>query len=135
MMRIRAARHASTCRPETRRGRPDTPIGAAGRGLDCVVHLAYLVEVRGVSEVSGRQLVPPEGIAAGDDLYRQIFERNRTVQLLIDPATGRIVDANPAACRFYGYSREDLTTRKISDINALPPADVTDALARAASGV
>ena len=85
--------------------------------------------------VSGRQLVPPEGTTAGDDLYRQIFERNRTVQLLIDPATGRIVDANPAACRFYGYSREDLTTRKISDINALPPADVTDALARAASGV
>ena len=86
------------------------------------------MEVRGVTGVSGRQLVPPEGTTAGDDLYRQIFERNRTVQLLIDPATGRIVDANPAACRFYGYSREDLTTRKISDINALPPADVTDAL-------
>jgi diguanylate cyclase (GGDEF)-like protein/PAS domain S-box-containing protein len=84
--------------------------------------------------LSGRPLVPPEGAPAGDDLYRQIFERNRTVQLLIDPATGRIVDANPAACRFYGYSREELTARKMSDINALPPSDVTDALARAASG-
>jgi diguanylate cyclase (GGDEF)-like protein/PAS domain S-box-containing protein len=88
-----------------------------------------------VRGVSGRPLVPSEGTTAGDDLYRQIFERNRTVQLLIDPATGRIVDANPAACRFYGYSREDLTTRKISDLNDLPPSDVTDALARAASGV
>ncbi|HVD76774.1 MAG TPA: PAS domain S-box protein, partial [Vicinamibacteria bacterium] len=84
--------------------------------------------------LSGRPLVPQEGTAAGEDLYRQIFERNRTVQLLIDPATGRIVDANPAACRFYGYSREDLTTRKISDLNDLPPSDVTDALARAATG-
>jgi diguanylate cyclase (GGDEF)-like protein/PAS domain S-box-containing protein len=79
-------------------------------------------------------VVPPEGATAGDDLYRQIFERNRTVQLLIDPATGRIVDANPAACRFYGYSRDDLTSRKISDLNALPPSEVTEALTRAASG-
>ena len=84
--------------------------------------------------LSGRPLVPPEGTAAGDDLYHQIFERNRTVQLLIDPVNGRIVDANPAACRFYGFSREELTSRRISDINALPPADITDALARAASG-
>ena len=84
--------------------------------------------------LSGRPFARPEGAAAGDDLYRQIFERNRTVQLLIDAATGRIFDANPAACRFYGYSREDLTTRKISDINALPPSEMADALARAAGG-
>src|SRR5207247_2877091 len=94
--------------------------GPRGKGAGVVVHLANLVEVRGVRGVSGRQLVPPEGTTAGDDLYRQIFERNRTVQLLIDPAPGRIVDANPAACRFYGYSRADLTTRKISDINDTP---------------
>jgi diguanylate cyclase (GGDEF)-like protein/PAS domain S-box-containing protein len=87
-----------------------------------------------VRGLSGRPAAPPERASAGDDLYRQIFERNRTVQLLIDPATGRIVDANPAACRFYGYSRDDLTSRKISDLNALPASEVTEALTRAASG-
>jgi len=39
-------------------------------------------------------------------LWLQTFERNAAVQLLIDPATRLIIDANPAACRFYGYARE-----------------------------
>jgi len=38
-------------------------------------------------------------------VFRQMFERNRAVQLLLDPETGRILDANPAACEYYGYSR------------------------------
>ncbi len=42
-----------------------------------------------------------------EDIFRQMFERNRAVQLLPDPETGRILDANPAACEYYGYSRED----------------------------
>jgi diguanylate cyclase (GGDEF)-like protein/PAS domain S-box-containing protein len=75
----------------------------------------------------------PQGTSAGDDVYRQIFERNRTVQLLIDPDNGRIVDANPAACRFYGYTREEMTSRKISDINALPASEVTQAMGSAAN--
>ncbi|HEX9160899.1 MAG TPA: EAL domain-containing protein [Thermoanaerobaculia bacterium] len=51
--------------------------------------------------------------------YRQMFENNRAVQLLLDPATGDIVEANLAACDFYGYSREELTSMKIWDINTL----------------
>ncbi|HNV70192.1 MAG TPA: PAS domain-containing protein, partial [Candidatus Ozemobacteraceae bacterium] len=35
--------------------------------------------------------------------YRSLFQCHHSVQLVIDPATGQIVDANPAACRFYGY--------------------------------
>src|SRR5437870_4802351 len=34
--------------------------------------------------------------APGDDLHRQIFEKNHAVQLLIDPQSGRILEANPA---------------------------------------
>ena len=46
------------------------------------------------------------------------------MMLLIDPATGDIVDANPAACAFYGFAREELTARKITDINTLSPEQV-----------
>jgi PAS domain S-box-containing protein len=52
--------------------------------------------------------------------YRSLFQHNHAVMLLIDPATGDLVDANPAACAFYGFSKEDLTARKITDINTLP---------------
>lgn len=62
---------------------------------------------------------------------RQFFERNRTVQLLIDPQDGRVVAANPAACAFYGYSHEQLTSLHIWQINTLPEPPVRAALERA----
>lgn len=39
--------------------------------------------------------------------------------LLINPETGDIVDANSAACRFYGYGCTDIMKMKISQINTL----------------
>jgi PAS domain-containing protein len=39
-------------------------------------------------------------------LYRSFFEESLSVMLMIDPGNGRIVHANRAACRFYGYSHE-----------------------------
>jgi len=50
-------------------------------------------------------------------IYRQMFENNRAVQLLIDPATGAIVDANMAACDYYGYTRDEIRVLHIWDIN------------------
>ncbi|WP_051360966.1 PAS domain-containing hybrid sensor histidine kinase/response regulator [Desulfuromonas sp. TF] len=57
-------------------------------------------------------------------LYENLFANNHAVMLLIDPASGKIVDANPAAAQFYGYSREEFLSRPISDINLLEPAIV-----------
>ena len=37
--------------------------------------------------------------------------------LLIDPISGDIIDANPAAANFYGYTLDELVKMKISDIN------------------
>ncbi|HEY5561198.1 MAG TPA: PAS domain-containing protein [Clostridiaceae bacterium] len=47
------------------------------------------------------------------------FEINHSIMLVIDPETGIIVDANPAACSFYKYNYEDIIKLKISDINTL----------------
>jgi PAS domain S-box-containing protein len=44
--------------------------------------------------------------------------------LIIDPDTGEIVDANPAAEIFYGWSREIITTMNISDINILSDEEI-----------
>lgn len=40
--------------------------------------------------------------------FRSMFESNRAVMLLLDPETGAVVDANPAAAAFYGLPRESL---------------------------
>ncbi len=64
--------------------------------------------------------------------YRQMFENNRAVQLLLDPATGAILDANMAAADFYGYSVAELRTMRIWDINVLGEEKVREEMANAA---
>ncbi len=65
--------------------------------------------------------------------YRQMFEQNCAVKLLIDPVSGAIVKANTAASEFYGYSREALERMKITDINTLQPEQVAIEMSRAAT--
>lgn len=48
-----------------------------------------------------------------------LFNNNHAVMLLIDPVNANILDANPAACKYYGYSREELLGKKITEINTL----------------
>ncbi len=48
-----------------------------------------------------------------------LFENSHSVMLLIDPGDGRIIDANPAAETFYGWTREQLRQMNISCINTL----------------
>lgn len=42
-------------------------------------------------------------------LYRAIFENSSAIMVLLDPETGRVVEGNEAACRYYGYSREEFS--------------------------
>ena len=51
--------------------------------------------------------------------FRQMFTAHSAVQLLIDPCSGAIVQANPAAACFYGYPVEILQTMNIKQINML----------------
>lgn len=60
-----------------------------------------------------------------EERYRSVFYNNHSVMLMIDPVTSAIVDANPAACSFYGWSHEQLKTMKITDINILPHEEIT----------
>ncbi|HET8798983.1 MAG TPA: PAS domain S-box protein, partial [Thermoanaerobaculia bacterium] len=56
--------------------------------------------------------------------FRQMFENNRAVKLVIDPASGEIVDANMAACEYYGYTRDELRAMRIWDINIRTPDQI-----------
>lgn len=56
--------------------------------------------------------------------YRSLFANNHLPMFLIDPAEGSIVDANPAAESFYGWSRETLQQMRVTDLNVLDAAEV-----------
>lgn len=68
------------------------------------------------------------------EMYRQMFENTRAVKLLINPRDGSLVDANPAAARFYGYSRTTLRRMNIRQINTASPEVIQQALQQSARG-
>jgi diguanylate cyclase (GGDEF)-like protein/PAS domain S-box-containing protein len=74
-------------------------------------------------------------LASNEALYRSLFEKNASVKLIIDSTSGQIVEANQAACDFYGYSRSVLQRMNIADINCLPQVAVEMEATKAAKEV
>jgi len=68
------------------------------------------------------------------DPYRQIFERDLLPKLIIDPASGAVINANHAALQFYGYTAEKIRRLKIWEINTMPEERVRQALMKAVEG-
>jgi len=64
-----------------------------------------------------------EALTESEARYRSLFENNHAVMLVLDPATGAVVDANPAAVSWYGWSRDELCQKNICDINTLSPKE------------
>nr|MBC8362099.1 PAS domain S-box protein [Candidatus Desulfatibia profunda] len=72
-----------------------------------------------------------EALRESEERYRSLFKNNHSVMLLIDPKNADIVDANPAAVCFYGWSHQELTGKKITDINTLTRKQVFQEMERA----
>jgi len=56
--------------------------------------------------------------------YRVMFQSSHAMSLLIDTESGRILDANDKAVRFYGWTREELLEMRIQDINTLSEEEI-----------
>ena len=55
-------------------------------------------------------------IRKSEQRFKNMFNNSPVIHLLMDIDTGRIVDANKAAEKFYGWTRKELTDMKITDI-------------------
>jgi len=66
-----------------------------------------------------------------EERYRNIFENNHSVMLVIDPVNGAIIDANPVAADYYGWSRAELLTMNIADINSMTREEIAAEMALA----
>ena len=67
-------------------------------------HLEAEVTARAAELAEKGFCIIQEALPAGEHLFRSLFDHHAAVNLLIDPRTGRIIDANEAAARFYGCS-------------------------------
>jgi PAS domain S-box-containing protein len=64
------------------------------------------------------------------NLFQIIFTDNLTINLIIDIETNIIVNANKAACKFYGYSIDEIVGMKISQINLLSDDEIKQEIAK-----
>jgi len=67
-----------------------------------------------------------EAAGVSEERFRKMFHGHSAVQLVIDPETGAIIDANEAAASFYGWPVGELKQMRIQQINDLPPDAVKD---------
>lgn len=56
---------------------------------------------------------------------QSMIENHQAVMLLVEPLSGRIIEANAAATSFYGYSKGELLEMTIQDINTLDKDEIT----------
>ena len=62
-----------------------------------------------------------EALKQSEELFRNLFEGHSAVKLILNPDTADIMDANPAAAAFYGWSIEQLRHMHMHQISVLPP--------------
>ncbi|HWQ64604.1 MAG TPA: PAS domain S-box protein [Methanospirillum sp.] len=73
-----------------------------------------------IQDISERKQIQ-DNLRESEKRYRDMFEINNAVMLIIDSETNRIVDANAAAIKYYEYDRDELINKSISEINTADP--------------
>lgn len=79
-------------------------------------------------------LVAARELKESEQRYGAVFEGSAVPMLLVEPQTTQIVDANPAACAFYGFDRDELLAMSVLQIDALQPDSLRSEMQRAVDG-
>ncbi|GAB7024399.1 ATP-binding protein [Salidesulfovibrio brasiliensis] len=105
----------------------------AGDGLRKDIHVRGIVEqdsfgrqmeIHGFIRDLSAEVERSSRARLGEDIFRSIFLSSTSVMLIIDADSKQIVRANEAACRFYGYSRQQLEGMHITFINTMSNEEI-----------
>jgi PAS domain S-box-containing protein len=70
---------------------------------------------------------------ASEVRYREIFDKSTSMCWIVDGETMKIVDVNAAAVLFYGWPREELVGKPLTEINVAPESSIRE-MVEAAQG-
>ena len=82
---------------------------------NCFINIVDVTDIRHAEE----------NMNQSDERYKSLFEGNHSIMILVDPATGNIIDANRAACQYYGWSYSKMCSKNISEINQLSKDEIS----------
>lgn len=99
--------------------------------VEFLLDMTHLISEMTLQKLEQAELT--ETIRKSESRFRTIFENSLAVMLLIDPETRQIVDANYAAEKFYGWSRQQLSQMKVDQINTLSTDKLAAEMATARS--
>ncbi len=71
------------------------------------------------------------GTIISDIGFKSLFDNNVNILLIFEKATGKILYANKAACEYYQYSYDELTSLNIRNINILSETDIKKEIEKA----
>ncbi|MEI6594743.1 MAG: PAS domain S-box protein [Bacteroidota bacterium] len=80
------------------------------------LHKNIVGVVLAVSDINERKILENE-LRQSEEDYRKLFENHSAIKIILEAETGKIFDANYAASKFYGWSREELKNMNIRQIN------------------
>jgi len=73
-----------------------------------------------------------ERLREREEHFKALFYQNSSVLMLVDPESGKIHDVNNKAAEFYGYSRKQLKSMKVQNINTLSDKEIKAEMSQAA---
>ena len=97
-------------------------------GINALLLLVVFLIVFLISRAKDRSEVV---LLKSEAKFRAIFENNHTPMWLLAPDSGNIIDANPAASKFYGIDHDHLVKLNVSDFNILSLEEVKEEMQKA----
>ena len=109
------------------------PMVVAGGGIavDFLLFVMVGAVARKRKQAEMESQVLANKLSASESRYQTLFNSAKSPMLLIDPDSGAIVDANPAALSFYGYDASTIRQMNISAINTLSAEEIAQEMANA----
>ena len=115
----------------TIKGLETVHIGKDGRDIHLVFNAKFLVDDQGrpagtsgtAYDITERKKFE-QALQDSEEKFRSLFNKNNAIMLLFDSDTQEILDTNPAASAFYGWSQEELIRKKVSDLDTLSEEEI-----------
>lgn len=76
-----------------------------------------VVNYVGIKEDITKKREAEEKLAESENRFKSLFYENESIILLFDPVNGNILEANQAACNFYGYTNTEIVKKSVFDFN------------------